>query len=73
MPHPNFVPVSASSSRKYQSSGIDGSPSKERSLPFTFSFAIEFLRSGEFRKMMELLIFKVPGAGEKIWPAPEQR
>jgi hypothetical protein len=26
-PHPNFVPVRASSSRRYHSSGIDGSPS----------------------------------------------
>ena len=28
MPHPNLVPVSASSSRRYQSKGVAGSPSK---------------------------------------------
>src|ERR1041385_280920 len=36
MPQPNFVPVSPSTSRKYHSSGRSGSPSKERSTPFTF-------------------------------------
>ena len=39
-PQPNFVPVSRSSSRRYHSSGIVGSPSKERSVPFTFSLTI---------------------------------
>ena len=34
-PHPNFVPVSPSTSRRYQSTGIDGSPSKDCVWPFT--------------------------------------
>src|SRR6516225_7027103 len=34
-PHPNLVPVSPNSSRKYHSSGIDGSPSKDFSWPLT--------------------------------------
>src|SRR5690348_6780568 len=40
MPHPNLVPVSPSSSRKYQSNGIDGSPSKWRSSPLTCKVTI---------------------------------
>src|ERR1017187_10059186 len=35
MPHPNFVPVSPATSRKYQSSGMSGSPSNVFSCPFT--------------------------------------
>ena len=35
MPQPNFVPVSCATSRKYQSSGMSGSPSNVFSLPFT--------------------------------------
>src|ERR1039457_5059346 len=42
MPHPNFVPVSARSSRRYQSNGIAGSPSKRVGLPFTVSWIIGF-------------------------------
>src|SRR6266481_9559466 len=34
-PQPYFVPMSPSSSRRYQSSGIDGSPSNDRSWPLT--------------------------------------
>src|SRR6266404_2239059 len=34
-PQPYFVPMSPSSSRKYQSSGIDGSPSNDCSWPLT--------------------------------------
>src|SRR3984893_7468611 len=37
MPQPNLVPVSPKTSRTYHSSGRSGSPSKERSTPFTFS------------------------------------
>ena len=37
MPQPNLVPVSPRTSRKYQSNGRSGSPSKERATPFTFS------------------------------------
>src|SRR6266478_5719465 len=37
MPQPNFVPVSSATSRKYQSSGISGSPSKVFSCPFTLN------------------------------------
>src|SRR5438067_2300220 len=36
-PQPNLVPVMSSSSRRYQSSGVSGSPSKDRSFPFTLS------------------------------------
>ena len=39
-PQPNFVPVRPSSSRRYQSSGIDGSPSNVCSCPLTFKVAI---------------------------------
>src|SRR6202011_3480445 len=34
-PQPYFVPTSPSSSRKYQSSGVDGSPSNDCSWPLT--------------------------------------
>src|SRR5712691_3004187 len=34
-PQPYFVPVSPSSSRRYQRSGIDGSPSNDCSWPLT--------------------------------------
>src|ERR1700736_1697866 len=34
-PQPYFVPVSPNSSRRYQSNGIDGSPSKDCSWPLT--------------------------------------
>ena len=34
-PQPNFVPVSPTSSRRYQSSGMFGSPLKVRFSPFT--------------------------------------
>src|SRR5271156_564446 len=40
IPQPNFVPVSPRMSRKYQSRGMLGSPSKARSVPFTLSFTI---------------------------------
>ena len=41
IPHPNFVPVKSSCSRKTQSSGVDGSTSMVFSTPFTKSvFAI---------------------------------
>src|SRR5690242_13929036 len=39
-PQPYFVPVICSSSRRYQSSGISGSPSNWRLAPFTFSLII---------------------------------
>src|SRR6202030_4520601 len=39
-PQPNFVPVSPSSSRRYQSSGIDGSPSKDCVWPLTCNLTI---------------------------------
>src|SRR5215831_13292330 len=39
-PHPYFVPVRPSSSRRYQSSGIDGSPSKDCVCPFTCNLTI---------------------------------
>src|SRR5205807_9093844 len=38
MPQPYFVPVSRSSSRRYQRSGISGSPSKCRTRPLTVSW-----------------------------------
>src|ERR1700730_1337533 len=34
-PQPYFVPMSPSSSRRYQSSGVDGSPSNDCSWPLT--------------------------------------
>ncbi len=37
MPHPNFVPVIWSTSRRYQSRGICGSPSNACGTPFTVS------------------------------------
>src|SRR5712671_5316806 len=37
MPQPNFVPVSSATSRKYQSSGMSGSPSNVFSCPFTLN------------------------------------
>src|SRR5438132_670339 len=37
MPQPNLVPVNPKMSRKYQSSGISGSPSKLCGTPLTFS------------------------------------
>src|SRR5580692_7315470 len=39
-PQPYFVPVSPSSSRRYQSRGIDGSPSKDCVWPLTCNFTI---------------------------------
>src|ERR1035438_1746318 len=42
IPQPNFVPVSASSSRRYQSNGMSGSPSKRAGLPFMVSWIIGF-------------------------------
>jgi hypothetical protein len=43
MPQPNFVPVSSATSRKYQSSGMSGSPSKVFSFPFTLKRIIDSL------------------------------
>src|SRR5258707_124272 len=43
MPQPYFVPVSPSSSRRYQSSGIDPSPSKACSWPLTRNLTIAHL------------------------------
>src|ERR1700682_6509280 len=40
MPQPNFDPVSPKMSRRYQSSGISGSPLKDCSAPFTVSWII---------------------------------
>ena len=40
MPQPNLVPVSSSSSRRYQRSGKSPSPSNFRPLPFTESSII---------------------------------
>src|SRR6516164_10399098 len=39
-PQPYLVPVSPSSSRRYQSSGIDGSPSKDCVWPLTCNLTI---------------------------------
>src|ERR1700752_4968751 len=39
-PQPNFVPVNANSSRRYQSRGISGSPSNVRFDPFTLNVAM---------------------------------
>src|SRR5215813_2466919 len=39
-PQPYFVPVSPNSSRRYQSSGIDGSPSKDCVCPLTCNLTI---------------------------------
>src|SRR5438132_12436493 len=39
-PQPNFDPVSPKMSRRYQSRGISGSPLKDCSAPFTFSWII---------------------------------
>src|SRR5215831_15999667 len=39
-PQPYFVPVSPNSSRRYQSSGIDGSPSKDCAWPLTCNLTI---------------------------------
>jgi hypothetical protein len=36
-PQPNFVPVRPRISRRYQSTGISGSPANERSTPFTLN------------------------------------
>src|SRR5260370_28395200 len=40
-PQPNLVPVSPRTSRRYQRTGISGSPSNERSTPFTLNWIIE--------------------------------
>src|SRR5271165_5535619 len=40
MPQPNLVPVSPRISRRYHSSGISGSPSKDWARPFTFKSTI---------------------------------
>ena len=37
IPHPNFVPVNPSTSRKTQSSGISSGASTSRAVPLTFS------------------------------------
>src|SRR5215472_17570157 len=42
-PQPNFVPVIPNSSRRYQSSGIDGSPSNDCSSPLTRNLTIGLL------------------------------
>ena len=49
-PHPNLVPVSPSSSRKYHNNGIDGSPSNFCAWPLTFRVNILHLpeRTGWF-------------------------
>ena len=39
-PQPNFVPVRPSSSRRYQSSGMSGSPSKVRLDPLIVNVAM---------------------------------
>jgi hypothetical protein len=46
MPHPNFVPVKPSVSRKTQSKGMSGSTSTLRSVPFTFNVNIITSESG---------------------------
>src|SRR5216683_1905499 len=42
-PQPYFVPMSPSSSRKYQSSGVDGSPSNDCSWPLTRNLTMDVL------------------------------
>src|SRR5688572_18521318 len=42
-PQPYLVPVRPATSRRYQSSGVPGSPSKERLSPFTVRVAILLL------------------------------
>ena len=55
MPHPNFAPVSSNSSRKYQSSGIDGSPSYSTAAPFTVSLGVASNhRGGTFEEILFL-------------------
>ena len=39
-PQPNLVPVMSSTSRKYHNSGMSGSPSNLRLVPFTLSWII---------------------------------
>src|SRR5207245_8803087 len=49
-PHPNFDPVSPKTSRRYQSSGISGSPPKDCSTPFTLSSIIFLLSLTAYAK-----------------------
>src|SRR5258708_6880824 len=50
MPQPYFVPVNPSSSRRYQSSGIDPSPSKACSWPLTRNLTIGHLPRMECKR-----------------------
>src|ERR1700678_32947 len=43
IPQPNFAPVSSRRSRKYQRTGIAGSPSYSLRDPFTVSWIMSFL------------------------------
>src|SRR4051812_2961413 len=42
-PQPNFVPVRPSSSRRYQSSGMSGSPSNDRLDPLIVNVTMELI------------------------------
>src|SRR5436309_13323162 len=42
-PQPNLAPVKSSSSRRYHKSGISGSPSNERSRPFTLTLIMIYI------------------------------
>src|SRR6266404_2529065 len=57
MPQPNFVPVSSATSRKYQSSGISGSPSNVFACPFTLNWIIRPpMNRGCFRIYFNILV-----------------
>src|SRR6478736_6343290 len=49
-PQPYFVPVSPNSSRRYQSNGVDGSPSKDCSWPLTRNLTMACLPLGAVRQ-----------------------
>src|SRR6267378_3328395 len=67
MPQPNFVPVNPRMSRKYQSSGISGSPSNVRAEPFTFKLTIGSPRGRSGNLGTETLYCWMVSA---CWPMP---
>src|SRR5271155_1823437 len=71
IPQPNLVPVSASSSRKYQSSGIVGSSVNERWTPLTFKRIIFASRDQLMRRLGAM--FPVAATQERGRLPPNRR
>src|SRR5215471_8682158 len=64
IPQPNLVPVSPATSRRYQSSGMSGSPSKVCSFPFTLKRIIRCPPGPMSCAMNQTILFAQPQLGK---------